>query len=201
MTVEIALLPRRERRKLELRGRMLGAAVALFDAQGIEATTVGEICERADVAEKTFFNHFPSKRHLIREIALEGLAQLHLGLEEAGKLPGPPRERIASFFDWVAANGEEGGPLHRELLTEVIHAVHESGEEPELARRLRAAFADLVRGGENDAFDEATRTEMVMGVYYVLMFNWAHLEGYPLRERAHALASSLADAFASQERR
>lgn len=179
---------------------MLESAVALFDVHGIEATTVGEICERADVAQKTFFNHFPSKRHLVREIALEGLAQLHLGLEQAGKLSGPPRERIATFFSWVAENGEEGGPLHRELLTEVIHSVHESGEEPEVARRLRAAFAALVRSDTPVGYDEETRTEMVMGAYYVLMFNWAHLEGYALRERASALAGFLGDAFGPQEK-
>jgi len=200
MVAQTPLLPRRERRKLELRGRMLEAGVALFDAQGIEATTVGEICERADVAQKTFFNHFPSKRHLIREIALEGLAQLHLGLERAGQLSGSPRERIATFFAWVAENGEEMGPLHRELLTEVIHAVHESGDEPEVARRLRAAFAALVRSDSPDGYDDPTRTEMVMGVYYVLMFNWAHLEGYALRERASALAGFLGDAFGAQEK-
>jgi len=179
---------------------MLEAGVALFDAQGIEGTTVGEICDRADVAQKTFFNHFPSKRHLIREIALEGLAKLHLALEEAGKLPGSPRERIAAFFAGVAKNGEELGPLHRELLTEVIHTVHDSGEEPEVARRLRAAFAALVRSDAPGAYDDATRTEMVMGAYYVLMFNWAHLEGYALRERASALASFLGDAFGPQEK-
>jgi len=196
---ETTPLPRRERRKLELRGRMLAAGVALFDAQGIEATTVGEICERADVAQKTFFNHFPSKRHLVREIALEGLAQLHLALEEAGKLPGSPRERIAAFFAGVAKNGEELGPLHRELLTEVIHSVHESGDEPEVARGLRAAFAALVQGSGSDGGDDETRTELVMGAYYVLMFNWAHLDGYALRERANALAGFLGDAFDSQE--
>ena len=199
MATEVASLPRRERRKLELRGRMIESAVALFDAQGIEATTVGEICERADVAQKTFFNHFPSKRHLIREIALEGLAGLHAGLEEAGKLPGSPRDRIASFFGWVAERGEELGPLHRELLTEVIHAVHESGDEPQVARSLRAAFTALVRSDASSAVDDETRTEMVMGAYYVLMFNWAHLDGYALRKRANALASFLGDAFGSEE--
>jgi len=62
---------RRERRKLEVRGRILAASVELFDKKGIEDTKVLEICERADVAHKTFFNHFPSKRHLLRVIALK----------------------------------------------------------------------------------------------------------------------------------
>ncbi len=52
-------LTRRERRKREVRGRILAAAVGLFDERGFGATKVAEICERADVAHKTFFNHFP----------------------------------------------------------------------------------------------------------------------------------------------
>ena len=34
-----------------------------------------------------------------------------------------------------------------------------------------------------------------MGAYYVLMFNWAHLEGYPLQRQAKAAAAFLADAL------
>ncbi len=52
-------LSRRERRKLEVRNRILEASTTLFEAKGLEATTVVEICERADVAHKIFFNHFP----------------------------------------------------------------------------------------------------------------------------------------------
>ena len=68
-------LSRRERRKLEVRNRILEAAVDLFDERGFEATTVAEICERADVAHKTLFNHFVSKQHLLREIAQDALQQ------------------------------------------------------------------------------------------------------------------------------
>ena len=41
----------------------------LFDAKGFAATTVAEICDAADVAEKTFFNHFASKPDMLREVA------------------------------------------------------------------------------------------------------------------------------------
>jgi hypothetical protein len=36
---------------------------------------------------------------------------------------------------------------------------------------------------------------MVLGAFYALMFNWAHLEGYPLRRQARAAASFLGDAL------
>lgn len=44
-----------ERRKQQSRDRILEAAFELFRAQGIERTTIEDICERADVATRTFF--------------------------------------------------------------------------------------------------------------------------------------------------
>ena len=37
---------------------------------------------------------------------------------------------------------------------------------------------------------------MILGVYYVLMFSFANLDDFPIRERALAAASFLADALA-----
>jgi hypothetical protein len=39
---------------------------------------------------------------------------------------------------------------------------------------------------------------MIIGAYYVLIFNYANLDGFPIRERAAASARLLADALAPQ---
>ena len=114
-------LGRRERRKLEVRTRIREAGLALFEDRGIEATKVQDICEHADIAHKTFFNHFPTKRHLLREIAQDSLGQLLLDIEDARKLSVPTHEKIHAFFDSIADNAEAAGPMHRELLTEMVH--------------------------------------------------------------------------------
>ena len=193
-------LTRRERRKREVRGRILAAAVGLFDERGFGATKVAEICERADVAHKTFFNHFPSKRHLLRAVAGDAVDQLLVEIEEARKRPGSTRERLLQFFGRVADNADEAGPMHRELLTEMVHVASEAGTGSEQARRLHDAFGGLIREGRAAGDVSAvhrldTQTEMVLGAFYALMFNWAHLEGYPLRRQARAAASFLGDAL------
>ena len=199
-------LSRRERRKLEVRGRLLEAAEALFDAQGVAATRITEICARADVAEKTFFNHFRGKQDLLREIAGHALDRLLVDLEEARKRPGPTRERLIAFFRCIADNVESAGPMHRELVTEMIHVAHEARLEGEQARALKSAFGALVADGvaAGDLTAEhplETLTEMVLGAFYALMFNWAHLEGYALRRRALAAARFLGDAMAAPRAR
>lgn len=47
------------------RERMVDAAVALFDEQGYDATTVEQIVERAGVSRSTFFRAFGSKEDVI----------------------------------------------------------------------------------------------------------------------------------------
>ncbi|WP_216903000.1 TetR family transcriptional regulator [Nocardia alni] len=45
--------------------RLQEAAIELFAEQGFDRTTVAEIAERAGLTERTFFNHFPSKREVL----------------------------------------------------------------------------------------------------------------------------------------
>jgi AcrR family transcriptional regulator len=199
-------LSRRDRRKLEVRARILEAAVVLFGEQGFGATKVAEICERADVAHKTFFNHFPSKQHLLTDIAHEALDQLLGEVEKVRRRQGSTRQRLRWLFERVADNAEAAGPMHRELVTEIIHAAHEAGTEPEQARRLHIAFGAIVHAGRaagdvTRRYDPDVLTEMIIGAFYVLMFDWANLESYPLRQRALAAARFLGDAIAAPPKR
>ncbi len=190
-------LGRRERRKLEVRNRILEAAIGLFDVRGFHATRVAEICERADVAHKTFFNHFPSKQHLLQEIAGVALDELLGDIEEARKQPGGMAGRLHFFFSRIADNADAAGLMRPELVHEIIRVSHDSDREPEQARKLHEAFGALVRegleaGDLGSGQDPETLTEVLMGTFYALMFNWSNFEAYPLRRRALAAARFLA---------
>ncbi len=180
--------------------RILEASISLFQQKGVEETTVVEICELADVAHKTFFNHFRSKRELLREIAREGVEKVLVHIEESCKAGVSSPARIQHFFEGVAEHADEAGPMQRELLSEIVHIGHESGDEPEQARKLHDAFATIVRDGLatgdlTQRHSPETLTEMLMGAYYVLMFNWANLDDYPLHERALETARFLIDSM------
>jgi AcrR family transcriptional regulator len=56
---------RRERKKLRTRKLIVTTAIRLFLDQGYEQTTIAQITAEADVAKKTFFNHFPSKEDVL----------------------------------------------------------------------------------------------------------------------------------------
>lgn len=197
---------RRERRKLELRGRIVEAAIELFDERGFHATKVADICARADVVNKTFFNHFPTKQHLLREIAESQIAVLFADIEAVRERHATTRERIAAFFERIANNIDAAGPMRRELVTEMIHATESSGDGSVQSRRLQEAFSAMIRDGrvKGDVLADhpiATQADLLLGTFYALMFGWAHATDYPLRRRALAAARLLGDALCSMQER
>ena len=194
---------RRERRRREVHDRILEAAVDRFEHQGVEATKVDDICAVADVAQKTFFNHFPTKQHLIREIAATWLRELLAILEEIRRTPGSTRQRLDRFFAHIAADNEAASPMRRELLMEVIRLVHDDRAEAEPSRRLHASFGALLRAGVRAgdvtrAHPIAALTEVVVGSFYAIMLNWVGVDGYPIRARATAVARFLGDALGAR---
>lgn len=195
-------LTRRERRKLEMRERIVEAAQTLFEGQGFQETRVADICDRADIAQKTFFNHFPTKIDVLRDIAHAGIENMMFEIEDIRKAELTTPDRIHRFFDTVATHVLEAGPSNRELLNELVLVISgDAAERSEQGVRLHGAFRGIVEDGlaQGDVtrrHDPQALTEMLLGAYYVLMFNYANLDDFPVRERGHAAARILADALA-----
>jgi len=193
---------RRERRKLEVRARIVEAACALFEERGFDATTVQEIADRADVASGTFFNHFPTKLDLLRALSQEGVEELTREVEHLRKADLSTRERLRRLFAFVAAHIDDGRPRNRELLVEMVHSISaDPGQRSAQASTLLTSIQGLieeglVRGDVTRRHDPLALTELILGAYYVLVFNYANLDDFPVRERAAAAADVLADALA-----
>ncbi len=56
---------RRERKRRETRQRLVDVALSLFREKGIEATTLDEITESADISRRSFFSYFPAKEDVV----------------------------------------------------------------------------------------------------------------------------------------
>jgi AcrR family transcriptional regulator len=190
---------RRERRRTEVRDRILDAARVLFDERGYDDTKVSDICDRADLAYGTFFNHFGEKRELLRSMAEEAVRKVRDDLEALAKQPGSIEDHLVSLFEGGADEFETEGGRKRELLGK-IHAIAYT-EAPEQNDRLfHAAFeafiSELVsRGQVRSDVPVETLAEVVSSTFSSLALSWVHFDDYPVRERASAAARFLAGAL------
>ena len=187
---------RHDRRREASRTRILEAALELFRAQGVEATTIEQICERADVANRTFFNHFPTRRDMVRALANERIHNLHVVLAE--RADEPARQRLVRFFDDIAAHLERSGPAYREVIGTMLA---ETGTGADRSSEVYTTFLELVKegvaGGEiTDRHPPETLADVVVGSLVGGLVNWAADETYAIRTGLHGVAVALADLLA-----
>jgi len=125
--------------KPDAAGRLTAAALALFDEQGYDATTVAEIAERAGLTKRTFFRHFEDKR----EVLFGGSEELLRRWEEAVAEAPPgaaPLAAVAAGFAPLAEMFEERHAFAR-VRARVVEANPEL-QERELMKLQR--LADVV---------------------------------------------------------
>ena len=191
---------RRERRRLEVRERILDAARGLFETKGYDATTVEEIARDADIAYGTFFNHFPAKLDLLRELSHVMLLELFDDVEEERSAHPTFAERLTWIFETAAARTIAKGPRARELLRSMM-----SLSFPETAQadddQIRSIFRRMLEDGRaggdvRDDEDVETLTEVFAGTWYSMFLSWIHADDYPLQERAAATAGFLSRVLA-----
>jgi AcrR family transcriptional regulator len=194
---------RRERRRRELHERILEAAVALFQRKGFDGTTALEIANSADVAEKTFYNHFPTKQHLIQELAGRSLDAAVELLAEARRMPGTTADQLRHFAERSAEGAEQGSrELTREVLLELVRVAQVEGSGPDRKRALHHGFRALLddgiaRGDVAPGGDLEFVTDLAVATYLGIIINWVTQPDYPLRERLRLAAESGAGMLAS----
>jgi AcrR family transcriptional regulator len=164
----------RELRRLQTRERILGAAIAEFQASGMSGADVGAIVSAAGVAHGTFFFHFPSKEHVLLE--LERREETRMASDFARFLDD--RHDLATaltkLVHLVTSLEQRLGPL---LFKELL-ALHFSPSRPTedewtdhpvivlLVREIERARGDGEAHPEVDAFYSAAF--FLLGIYGVL---------------------------------
>jgi len=122
-------LSRRERKKEETKDRIFKAAFALFKRQGVEATTIDEICDKADIAKGTFFNYFPHKEAVFGYLAEDWFAQAEAESAAILARPGRVGPQLIAMFSELAAFYEEEPTLARYVLQEWMENQHGGTDE------------------------------------------------------------------------
>ena len=81
-------------RGAETRQLILDASMDLFAQNGYDATSVAEICQRAEVSKGAFYHHFPSKQALFLDLMASWLQ----GVEGAFRMAGESASNVPQAF-------------------------------------------------------------------------------------------------------
>jgi AcrR family transcriptional regulator len=183
MTPELDV-SRRERKKEETKERILEAAFGLFRKHGVEATTIEEICEKADVAKGTFFNYFPHKEAVFGYLSEKWVTDAEAKIGEILAKGGHVWPRLRDLFIEFASFYEEDRELSRHMMMEWTRQMH-APDDP-VCRRWDAlglhAVRQLQANGELRRDVPAERASGVLGdVYHGTLVLWLASPEPPFR--------------------
>lgn len=160
---------RMERKKREVRQKIIQVAVELFKQQGFDNTTMEQIAEAADVARKTLYNYFPVKEAIadayIRDISL-GLAQETF--ESLQRLPDTRTRMLAALnntYSWAEKNPDLTGIAFGYRM-KVTYMLPRSEQEETGTQRVIAA---IIRQGQETGEIRADLSIQQMLMYIDLL--------------------------------
>src|SRR5690349_6429998 len=84
-----------DRRRVRTRAALLEAGRTLFASRSVDGVTIDDIVAAADVAKGSFYNHFPDKEALARELADRARAGAEALAARLGAGVADPAERVA----------------------------------------------------------------------------------------------------------
>jgi AcrR family transcriptional regulator len=157
--------------KPDPQGRLITAAIELFDEQGYEATTVAEIAERAGLTKRTFFRYFSDKR----EVLFSGSGELErLWLEGVAAAPADatPLAAVSAGLDPVAEMFSERHHFAR-IRARIVEANPELQEREliKLQRLAAAVTTALVKRGVS-AHAAMLAAQAGVTVFHVAFGQW-----------------------------
>jgi len=168
----------RERKKLATRLALHEAALRLVAERGLDAVSVDEIADRADVSPRTFFNYYPSKVDAVLGLDPDGPRQ-----QADALLARPADESPAQAFRAVtrAQAVEMAADMELWPLRLTVIEAH-----PALLAHLAAAFgeAEKILAG---AVAERTGTRVGVDVHPALL---AGVAGVAMRTSLHRWLAS-----------
>jgi AcrR family transcriptional regulator len=196
---------RRERKKLELRERIVDTAGALIGRQGLAQTTVDQIADACDIAQATFFNYFASKGALIDALVgrfAEMFNDILEGVPGTGSLAGglPAVSKIELLFSFTAELGPEEQRVVRDILVESARTW--SPATLEAMSRTRDLFIADIAAGQERGDVRADRgsedlADAALGLYFSVMLFWTAEAGDPLSDRLDTTRGMVVDLLAA----
>lgn len=152
------------------RSELAAAALALFQSQGFDATTVEEIAAAAGVSRRTFFRYFPSKQHAYFAEHFARLATFRAAMSARSALGGWAAAVEALLQVAAAYQADPATALaHHAIL---VASPELQKEDLRLDSEWERAIREELMAGGDDAFTARLRAGALMGVTRAILAAW-----------------------------
>ena len=143
--IDAPVAGKREATKAANRAAILAAARVVFADIGFGAASVRDIIRRTDLATGTFYNYFPDKESVLREILDETTIEIRLRVraarQDAASVEDFVRNGFRAYFDYLAGDREM-----LELMSRNAGTIRAMFDEPAVGAGVEELRLDLERG-------------------------------------------------------
>ena len=176
-------LGRRERKKQLLRERIWKEAITLIKREGVERATIDAICERVDIAKKTFYNYYNSKHDLLIDLCQsELLNRTDELIDDAMEGSDQMTSQLDRIFTEFAKRNRSAQMLDRELIDYMVGSLSDNRSDGGgQLTFMNQCFLRLFQAGHSQIKPELTPAfcaEMTVGMSNAITLNWLHDKKY-----------------------
>ena len=161
-------ISRRERKKRDTRRRILDAAMQLMTDTPFDQVRIEDICSAADVANATFFLHFPNKSALV--LAFNDEVAAKIADQLAGSRAGAA-ERLRELLKIYLAEWGAHRHLMRQIVLEFIAQPSSAAGFNEVSPGLLGVVAGIIKDGQTASEFAAIITPETAGLALVAAWN------------------------------
>ena len=168
---------RRERKKEEIRNRIVDRAIRLFEEKGFDNVTMEGIAEAADVAKGTLYNYFPVKEAILSSYVQKYAKDLAPEVDRIiGSIPDT-RTRMVSFFRKHAEWIEERQELMEKYISYRVSVPLQSLRDPESRSGFEEHITRILALGQDAGdvrrdLDARTLSGCLTSFYTWVYFGW-----------------------------
>ena len=170
----------RERQRAQTRAEIIRVAFDLFSRHGYTEVSVETIAAEAGVSRATFFNYFPQKDLLLREVASARIARLQAILAEARTASASPT--LAGIVEIVLTLTRENARISmnaKQLLLATIFGAASRGFLLTARGHAIEVLTENLQAVPGFIKNPRLAAETLFSIYIATMLEWLMREGVP----------------------
>ncbi len=161
-----------QQRSEQTRKQILDSALALFSQKGYAATSVAQVCDRAQVSKGAFYHHFETKQALFLELLESWLSRVDRTLDQSRwEMKDVPQglKRMANATGWVMREADENLPMFLEFWSQarLDPVIWKATISP--YRRYHQYFTSMIEEGVAEG--SLRRIEPQLGAWVIVCFS------------------------------